>query len=445
MLPYLRSAAGALAARTRAARRRPYLTAFALLLGIAAALGAGLAYAEYQWRAARADLAADRPRDARARLDVCLSAWPWNPDVHLAAARAARLSGDLPAAETYLHHCLKLQGGATQALQLEFLLYRAQAGELDEVAPTLIDCAENGHPEAPLILETLARAYLYRLRYRPALACLNRWVSLRPDAARAYQWRGWTLERLSRFKAAAEDYRHALELDPELVPVRLRVAEMLLEDKRAPEAVPHLEQLYRRVPEDPHVQARLGICRYFQNRPADARQLLEAAVVQLPKDPSLLIHLARLDLQEHRHADAERRLRQVLATDPSDTEALYTLSSVLQVQGRTAEAVATLKDYQHYKARLDRANKLLREVADSTQATAADYAEVGALLLEVGQQRVGLYWLHQALERDPGHRAAHAALAAHYDKRGDAQTAAEHRRWLAGPETAATKKVEATP
>jgi hypothetical protein len=61
-----------------------------------------------------------------------------------------------------------LHGGATEAVQFEFLLLRVQTGEVDEVAPTLIDSVEKGHAESPLILETLSRAYILRLRYKAA-------------------------------------------------------------------------------------------------------------------------------------------------------------------------------------------------------------------------------------------------------------------------------------
>jgi predicted Zn-dependent protease len=434
MLQLFRVAARGLTYPARAAWRRPRLAVVMVAGTLAAAVLAALACAHYEWQAAHTALAADRPREALSRITLCLYVWPWDPEVHLLAARAARLSGDLAGAEAHLNRCLKLQGEATQAVQLEFLLHRAQAGELDDVAGTLIDCVENGHEESPVILETLSRAYMLRLRYRPAYACLTRWIELRPDAAKAYHWRGWVLERMNQAKSATEDYQHALKLDPDLMLVRLRVAEMLVEDKRLPEALPYLEELYRQAPDHPQVQARLGMCRFLQNRPEEARRLMEAAVVHLPKDPVLLIHLARLDVQAGKGADAEKWLRSVLTRDPSDTEALYTLSSALQLQGRTEEAVATLKQYKHYKERLDRANKLLREVADSPTATAADYAEVGSLLLNTGQERLGVYWLEQALERDPTHQPAHKVLAEYYEKKEDHETAAAHRRWLREPD-----------
>ena len=389
-----------------------------------------LAGVRNQWPAAQAALAEGQPREARSHLDICLFVWPRDVEVRRLAARAARMTGDVQAAEAHLKQCLKLQGEATQAVQLEFLLLRVQMGEVDEVVGTLMDCVEKKHAEAPLILETLTGAYIHRFRYKAAYAFLTAWIELQPGAAKAYQLRGWVLERLNHHKQAVKDYDRALEQNPNLLTIRLRVAEILLEEKRAPEAVPHLERLYRQAPDHPEVLARLGMCRFFQNRSAEARQLMEAAVVRLPDDPSLLISLARLDLQEGRASDAERRLRHILKADRSDTEALYSLVSALQVQGRTTEATSTLKEYQWFKDRVARINTLLRDVVDTPAARAADFAEVGDLLLQVGRERQGVYWLEQALEREPSHQTAHKALAAHYDKKGDQEHAAAHRRWL---------------
>jgi tetratricopeptide (TPR) repeat protein len=415
------------------ARRHPRLTLL-LVFGLVLGTGFGLwRFAVYQWRAARAALEADQFQEARDRLDYCLIAWPRSVDVHLLAARAARLTGDLDAAESHLNRCLKLHDGATDGVQIEFLLLRVQTGEVDAVAPVLFDTVEKGHPESRLILETLARSYILRLRYRMAYACLTKWIEIRPESARPYASRGWVLERLNNHKAGMADYRKALELDPDLVPVRLRVAEMLMEDKQAPEALPHLERLIRQEPDNPQVKGRLGMCRLLQGRTDEARTLMESAVVHMPKDPALLVALANLDLQEGRGPEAERRVRTVLVEDPSDTEALYVLASVLQFQGRTEEAAAVRKDYDRKRALVDRINALLKDVVDSPTARADDYAEIGRMLLEVGRDKVGTYWLDRALEKDPQNETAHRALATYYDRKGDAARAASHRRNVREP------------
>src|SRR5947209_11397706 len=76
----------------RAVRRRPRRALVGIGLLVLAAAGTAVAYARYQWTAAQDDLGADRPQAALARLRVCLLLWPQNPEVHLVAARAARLS-----------------------------------------------------------------------------------------------------------------------------------------------------------------------------------------------------------------------------------------------------------------------------------------------------------------------------------------------------------------
>jgi tetratricopeptide (TPR) repeat protein len=435
MSRFLRATVWALLAPLRWARRRPLAAAAAALLAIVLVPPAAVwAYARHQWRAAREALATDRAQEARDRLTLPLFVWRWDADVHVLAARAARMSGDLPAAEAHLKQALKVAGRATEWVQLEFLLLRVQTGEVDEVAPDLIAVVEKGHPEAPLILSTLAVAYMHNLRYMRADACLTRWIQLDPNSAKAYQYRGWVLERLNRRREAMADYRKALELDQDLVPVRVQVAELLLEDHQPQEALPHLERLYRQVPDHPLVQSRLGMCRFLRGEFAEARRLMEAAVVQLPRDPSLLIYLAKLDLQEGRTADAERRLRAVVRADPSDTEAYYALAGVLQAQGRSDEARETLKECEKAKVVLDRMHKLLREVMDSPAATASDCAELGELLLGANQEDRGVFWLYEALDRDPENQQAHRALAAYYERKGDADRAATHRRRVRQPE-----------
>jgi predicted Zn-dependent protease len=428
MTRFVKSALGRLG---RAARRRPLRAALAglVVLGTAAATG-GYAYAVREWHRAQAAVRERHPGQAKSHLAVCLSVWPRDPAVHQLAARAARETGDFVTAEDHLNTCLKLERGASEATQIEFLLMRAQSGEVEEVAPLLFLFVDRGHPDAPLILETIALTYMHNLRYGPAYACLVRWVREVPDSARAYHYRGWVLERLNQPKQALDDYLHALDLEPGLVPVRLRVAEMYLEDKQPLDALPHLERLREQAPDRPEVLARLGQCRFLQGETVEARRLLEAAAEALPDDPQVLLYLARLDLQDRQPARAEARLRHLLDRDPADTEARYTLVSALKFQRRDQEAARELAEYDRHKALLERANKLLQDEARKPTRDPGPAYEVGALLLQIRQERQGLYWMDQALARDPDHQPTHRALAEYFESKGDKERAAFHRRRL---------------
>jgi predicted Zn-dependent protease len=403
------------------------IAALVLLLGSAAGL---YAYALHQWAGAREALRQGRPEDAHRMLDFCLLVWPRSVPVHLLTARAARMHGELAVAEEHLNRCLKLGTGVNEAIQLEYLLLRVQLGEVEQVERQLVNLVESKHPESALILETLAGAYMNNLRYSPALRCLHRWLQLDPDSAQAYKWRGWIYDRMNHPNEALQDYEHALQLDPDLLTVRIRVAELYLERVDPKRAAPHVERLFAEHPDRAVVKARLGQCRMLQGRMDEARELLEAAVEELPDDPLLLIHLAQLDIRQGRPEWAEQWLRRVLKADPADSVARYTLFTALQRQGREQEAQQALADHKKYKLLLERANKLLRDEAEQTGTDPEIPAEAGTILLQIGQERLGLYWLHQALRRDPNHQQAHRALADHYDRAGDKEKADSHRKQL---------------
>jgi len=366
---------------------------------------------------------------ARERLDFCVAVWPRRIEVRLLAARTARLSGDFETAEAHLNQCLKLVG-PTEDVQLEFLLIRAQTGEIQEVAPILEAFVENGHRDGAHVLETMSRAYMRNLEYGPAFGCLSRWIVLDPNDTRPHYWRGWVFERVANPARAREDYEHALAMDPNLFSVRLRLAEMLLEDNQPHEAAAHLDYLMTLDPSRPEVNARLGQCRYLQGQHAEARRLLETAIASIPNDRYVLLYLARLDIENRQPARAEERLRILLDADASDTEARYVLVTSLKFQRRDREAADNLARYETDKALVDRANKLLQSEARQPSRDANPAFEIGSLLLQIGQERQGLHWLNQALERNPDHQPTHAALADYYQKIGDPEQAASHRRRL---------------
>jgi predicted Zn-dependent protease len=420
----------------RVARRRPRTVALVLALSLLAGIPLGLyGYALHQWRAAQTDLEEERPAAAREHLAFCLKVWPRSFPVHLLAARAARLNGDFPAAEAHLNRCLELDKDQRDAVRLEFLLMRVQRGEVDEVAPLLLDAVTKDHPRSAMILETLTGAYMRHLRYGPALNCLSRWIELEPDSARPFHWRGWIRERMNNQKGAMKDYTRALELNPDLFQVRLRVAEIWLHEANPPKALPHLLRLHRQYPDRPVVLARLGQCRLLQGKRKEARPLLEAAVKEQPNDPVLLTQLGKLEMEEDRPAKAEEWIRRALKVDPSDPEAQYTLVRALRAQGHDREAAAALQRHQTSQARLTRASKLLYDEAGHPTTDPDVPFEIGSVLLDIGQDKTGLYWLHQALERDPDHQPTHRVLAEYYEKKGDSRKAAEHRRRLREPDT----------
>jgi tetratricopeptide (TPR) repeat protein len=428
-----------------------------ILAGVLLLLAGGgfgvYSYALRQWESAQIAVKEGRLEDAQKNLQICLFFWPKSVPVHILAARAARLNGDFDQAESHLNQCIKLGKGANDAVQIENLLMRVQRGEEDAVASELLMYVESNHEESPLILETLARAYMRNLRYGPAFVALSQWLTLAPESAEPYRWRAWVLEHLNDSPGAMRDYKKAVELDPTHIETRLRLAEMLLERSNLEEAVPHLEQLQKQAPDRADVKARLGQCRLLQAEPEEARQLMEEAVRDMPNDSALLISLAKLEMQESqkdktRAVKAEEYIRRALKADPTDTEAQFTLVGILQFEGRDEEANAALDKYKKDTKMLQELSKVLQDEAERPSTDPARLAEVGALFLRTGNDRVGVYWLHRALQRDPRNQTANKALAEYYEGKGDKEKAAEYRRRLSAVQPATTsddKPVAAPP
>ena len=341
-----------------------------VVLTLLALIGAGggfYVYALQQWDAARTEVMDGRPVDAGRPLDLCLWVWPYSTPVHLLAARRERLMGNFAGAEAQLQRCIRLNKGATEDVQIEFLLMRIQTGEVDDVADELFRRVDNKTPQSSLIMETIARAYMDKLRYGPALACLNRWVEAEPGEAKAYHWRGWVYERVEETERAVKDYERARVVSG-LSEVRFRLAEIML-DKADPWRPCLSGTPDEAIARAPDVEAIVGRCRYLQGEMEEARRLMEAAVKVRSDDGPLLVTLARLEMAEDKPVEAERWSRQALKADATNAEAEGTLEKSLRGQGRSQEADAALEQHEKDMVLLRKVNRMLGENADPNHPT----------------------------------------------------------------------------
>ena len=419
------------AARPRAPRRRwPWLV-LAAGLAVAAAFLGREGWASWQERAARRAVAAERFDEARAHIDSALRVRPNSAADHLLAARIARLGGDYAAAERHLARCAEV-GGMTPPLQLEWLLLRCQRGEVDELAAGLWADVNDHHPDSAAILEALADVYMRAARYSEALACLDRWLQLAPDSARALDWRGWVSNQLDHRGQALADYERALELQPDRPLIRQRLAEILVDSTRHAEALPHLERLRAQEPDNPDVPVLLARCRMVQSRPDEARALLDAVLKEHPHHFEALLRRGELAYSERQYAEAERWQRAALAEKPLNPEARYGLHLSLRAQGdRQADAQKELARWEEDRRGRDRLVHLLRTELPRRPNDAGLAREVGELFLRQGEDQRGVFWLRRALELKPQDAATLRALLAYYERTNNPEQAAQFRQKLA--------------
>ncbi|HEY2908756.1 MAG TPA: tetratricopeptide repeat protein, partial [Gemmataceae bacterium] len=198
-----------------------------------------------------------------------------------------------------------------------------------------------------------------------------------------------------------------------------------------PEALPHLEQLRAEDPTNAEVLVGLAACWAVQLKGAEARQLLDGVLAGHPEDFAALLLYGEIEHQEERYAEAERWLRKALAVKPNDARARYALHLALQAQpNRQEEAAAERKRWESDRDTTLRLTNLLRAELANNPSDPELAAEAGELLLRLGEDQRGLYWLNAALKLNPSHVRSHRALLGYYERIHDAAHADEHRQFV---------------
>jgi predicted Zn-dependent protease len=418
------------------------LVGIVLLLALAAG-GVYLAGREvsslYHLRAARDCLNCYHNAEAQRHLQVCLAIRPKDPDVLLLVARAARRSGALDAAEKFLERYEEVRG-ADDDLTLERMLLQAERGELEPVRRCFRAQVEQQHPDTALILEAVTRGNLRALRLRDAEDCLRRWREVQPDNVQALLLQGNLGElRQARGEAAAA-YRKAVEIDPYYDEARLRLAGTLIDLGRGGEALPHLEYLRPRLPDNPEVAVGLARSLDLLARQAEAVEVLDDLLGRQPNHAAALAVRGRLALQAGRLEEAEGLLRRAVALDPGTYSTRYQFYTCLSKRGNEAEA---REESERLKI-LEEDTRAMEQIVNvrlaKTPNDPALYHQVATIALRAGQVDEAVRWLQSALRVDPNFAPAHQMLAGYYHRSGNPGLAAQHRE-----KARAAREAPATP
>lgn len=366
-------------------------------------------------------LRSGQPREGVLWLIGALRVDPAYRPAHQALADHYEAAGQAELAATH-----RLVLGEQEALR------RAQRGELTpEVEGQLRAMLAQAHPDVPVIFDVLTRQLMEKYRLPDAWRLLDAWHEREPGRIEPLVRRGWVAEHLFAFDQAAQDYEATLLLDRRRDPVRLRLAEILLQLRRPADALPHLKELIQRRPDDPAARLALARCRHQQGDTAEARRLLDDLVAQPDVSPAALVERGRVALADDEPARAEGLARRALVLTPHDREANYLLYRCLVRLSKGSEAQDCLARLDRIKSDESRMKELMQQVLARPHETAL-CCEIGEIFLRNDLNDDGVRWLQTALEEDPKYGPAHRALADHYERSGQKVLAEQHRR-QAGP------------
>jgi tetratricopeptide (TPR) repeat protein len=306
-------------------------------------------------------------------------------------------------------------------------LRAARDGDFARAEPLLMQALERNPADAEVV-ESLARGHLAAADPRAAVH-LAHWAKLRPDQPEPVRLRMEFCRKHKQREEAFADGKRLLDFEPDNQQLRRTVMNLAFSVGRFEEAEPLCRECIRRQPGDTGLLVMLAEIRRARGDLPGAAAVLDPILKDQPKLASALLLRATIHEEFGEPAKAVPLLREVMASDPRRrATAVYRLSLALERAGRPDEARAALTELRRIQD-VDTYAEAIRTQPDNLDLR----VRLAESLLAEGDTQDGLNLLSGALALDPRFRPAHRALAAHYEKQGQPDRAAEHRR-LAGPD-----------
>ena len=152
-------------------------------------------------------------------------------------------------------------------------------------------------------------------------------------------------ESRGKLDETMQAYRDAVNIDPSLVSVRLKLTHNLITKNFTKEAIDELQKVLQLNPQQSEAAEMLGDIEREQGQYKDALQAYEQALQGHDKSP-VLMKIAKLQLHELSQVQqAIKTLRRIAKVDPHNAETFYLLGYALRDVGKPGEARGALQNY----------------------------------------------------------------------------------------------------
>ncbi|HEV2834271.1 MAG TPA: FG-GAP-like repeat-containing protein, partial [Pyrinomonadaceae bacterium] len=175
-------------------------------------------------------------------------------------------------------------------------------------------------------------------------------TTAREDAYRANN-QGVALLEQFKYKEAAEAFKRALQLAPDLALARINLGIALFNVPDLPAAQRELQAAATLAPSAPQPPYLLGLAAKTQNRPDEAITYFQKVLRIDPNDVGANVNLGQLYAQQRKYTEAIAALRIAIAAEPYNATALYNLGTALVRGGQRDEGMKVIAQFQELRQR----------------------------------------------------------------------------------------------
>ena len=175
-------------------------------------------------------------------------------------------------------------------------------------------------------------------------------ATAREDAYRANNIGVALLEQF-KHKEAADAFRRALQLEPNLVLARINLGIALFNMPDLPAATKELQAAVAAAPTAPQPHYVLGLAAKTQNRTEEAIAEFQKVLQIDPNDVGANVNLGQLYAQQRKYTEAIAVLRKAIAAEPYNATGLYNLGTSLLRAGQREEGTKVIAQFQELRNR----------------------------------------------------------------------------------------------
>lgn len=242
---------------------------------------------------------------------------------------------------------------------MELIEIYSRSGDLDKAA-AVVATLKKLNPTDPNILYSAYR--LYSDLSDEALLSLS---AVAPKSARMHQAIAHELAKRGSTSEAIDNYRAAIELDPQIPGIHFELAEML-NVVDTPESKQEAEAEYKAAiqanPLDEQSECRLGDIALRANDLKNASEDYTKAVQLQPNDPDASVGLAKVMIALDQRQKAEALLQHAIQVDPTNAVAHFRLSTIYRESGRFDQAKQEIEEYQKYNKMKEQLRELYHDL-----------------------------------------------------------------------------------
>jgi tetratricopeptide (TPR) repeat protein len=239
----------------------------------------------------------------------------------------------------------KAAKNSPENVQLQLMFAEVAGAKGDQNASeTAYQQAAHLQPANLVAQAGLARIANERHDYTLLAQIADRTIALQPNASDPYLWRG-TAEANQKQSTAEQDFRTAIQKNPNNAMAYLEFGQLLLRDNKASEGRPMVEQA---LAHDPNLIPALDILVASDlqaKNPAKALARMQDAIAKSPSNSALYSHLAVLQLSLKDLNGAQDSAHKAMQLNPVDPSAVQAYSEAQAALGNVDGAIATWQQW----------------------------------------------------------------------------------------------------